>query len=157
MKQQSILGNLFFTLFMLAVTVMLAMFALGVANIGMEHARFGSEKSGIAEVKAYSNHYSQQKNGWETDVSFVTENGRTVYLREELVDSEEKAVLEEGGTVQRQYLLAEPWITKRFSEDASGSSEYWLAGLFAVGALFNLGALAHHWKKQIKMRRQVSR
>jgi hypothetical protein len=161
MKPKSLFQLIFLTIFVITTTLVLFFFSSGMIRIGQQNDRFTSEPTALATVKTDSGLYQQQKTGWETDLSFTTASGQVIRLPEEWISSDEKAVLETGGSIQRLYLQADPHIIRPPSHiirppsrpTQGGQSEYWLAALFAVIGIFNLGYLGHVWRQQIKFRR----
>ena len=155
MKPKSLFQLIFLTIFVITTTLVLFFFSSGMIRIGQQNDRFTSEPTALATVKTDSGLYQQQKTGWETDLSFTTASGQVIRLPEEWISSDEKAVLETGGSIQRLYLQADPHIIRPPSRPTTqgGQSEYWLAALFAVIGIFNLVYLGHVWRQQIKFRR----
>ena len=155
MKPKSLFQLIFLTIFVITTTLVLFFFSSGMIRIGQQNDRFTSEPTALATVKTDSGLYQQQKTGWETDLSFTTASGQVIRLPEEWISSDEKAVLETGGSIQRLYLQADPHIIRPPSRPTTqgGQSEYWLAALFAAIGIFNLVYLGHVWRQQIKFRR----
>lgn len=139
-----LLKKLFFVVVISTINIFLILTTLFFMRTIALHKRFETEPVAQAQVFAYSQRYTQLKAEFRSDLQFKTAAGQTIYLRDVAISAKEKAVLEQGNAISRDYLQNAPHIIRPMGTlKANGL----MALLFGGMAIFNFVYLLYWWRK----------
>ena len=140
------LKKILFITFALSIAIFLWFAAFYFIQKGNELARFANEPTEIADVYAADQpaHFETVgKSGkWHRgDVQFMAEGNHLIVLKAYPVNTAERDILMTGGSIKRQYLVAEPQIIKRLDPEDDSFMEYAMAAVFFACSLLSFWAL----------------
>lgn len=135
------LRKIFFTAFCLSIIAFMSFVGVYFLEQGNKSSRFSDEPSEIVEAYAAKPvHFeaaSAKSSKWHRgNIEFITEDNRPVLLQNYTVNTAERDILMQGGSIKLQYLVADPQIVKKTDNNDGVFWAYAVATLcFICGAL----------------------
>ena len=136
--------NILLFIAILTINIFILMGAFYFFSEARFSQRFENEPTAFAHVYEYSKEYRKQRNikFVRTDLQFKTPQNRVIYLKDIQITKQEKAVLQQGGYIVREYLVTQP---QHVRPKAGKAANYAMTFIFSAVFLFNTIYMFVRW------------